>query len=165
MAALVVMFHMVHVPFGTSRCDLLGTEILMRTSTTIAAPVSAVWTVLLDIERWPDWTGTVTTARWLDPGPTRPGRRARLTQPRLGGAEWEITELDQERSFTWARRSAGVTTVGGHLLSASPEGGTILTLSIDHSGPLAGVVRLLTDRLTRRYIDAEAHGLKAYCER
>ncbi|GII52108.1 hypothetical protein Pth03_04970 [Planotetraspora thailandica] len=137
----------------------------MRTSTTIAAPASTIWAALLDIERWPDWTGTVTAAAWLDAGPTRTGRRARLTQPRLGTAEWEITEHDPERSFSWARRSAGVVTVGGHVLSPSPGGGTTLTLSIDHSGPLAGMVRLLTDRLTRRYIDTEARGLKAHCER
>jgi uncharacterized membrane protein len=138
---------------------------IMRTSTTIAAPASMIWGILLDIERWPAWTDTVTTAVWLDSGPMRTGRRARLTQPRLGTAEWEITELDPERSFGWTRRSPGVTTVGGHSLAASPGNGTILTLSIDHSGALATVVRLLTDRITRRYIDTEAGGLKAYCER
>jgi uncharacterized membrane protein len=163
--AFRAMFHMEYVPFGTRSLLCWETEALMRTSTTIAAPAAAIWKVLLDIERWPDWTDTVTTATWLDSGPVRVGRRACLTQPRLGTAEWEITELDPEKIFVWTRRSPGVTTVGGHFMTAGPGDGTILTLSIDHSGPLAGVVRLLTDRVTRRYIDTEARGLKAYCER
>jgi hypothetical protein len=137
----------------------------MQTSTTIAAPAATVWDVLIDVERWPDRIETVTTATWLDPGPIRVGRRARLTQPRLGAAVWEVTELVPGKSFVWTRHSPGVTTVGGHFLDDDPDGGVVLTLRLDHSGPLAGVARLLTDGLTRRYIGNEARGVKAACER
>lgn len=138
---------------------------MIRTSITIAAPVATVWHALLDVERWPTWTDTVTTATWLDDGPMRVGRRARLVQPRLGSAVYEVTELDPEKSFVWSRRSPGVTTVAGHYVTPQPDGTTLLTLSIEHSGPLAGLGRLLTDRLTRRYLETEARGLKAYSER
>ncbi|GII62587.1 hypothetical protein Skr01_26720 [Sphaerisporangium krabiense] len=136
----------------------------MRTSITIAAPAATVWKALCDIDRWPAWTSTVTAATWLDPGPIRIGHRARLTQPRLGTATWEVSELEPESSFVWTRRSPGVTTAGAHTLTAAPDGATVLTLGIDHSGPAAGMVRFLTDRLTRRYIETEARGLKAFCE-
>src|SRR5690606_14404226 len=137
----------------------------MRTSIRIAAPATAICRVLLDVERWPTWTTTVTNATWLDSGPVRVGRRARLVQPRLGAAVYEITQLDPEKSFVWSRRSPGVTTVAGHYPTPEPDGTTLLTLSVEHSGPLAALGRLLTDRLTRRYLEAEANGLKTYCER
>lgn len=137
----------------------------MRTSALVAAPATEVWQVLVDVESWPDWLDTVTAAHWLDSGPTRIGRRARLTQPRLGTAEWEVTELTPGTSFAWSRRSSGVTTVGGHWLAENSGGGTVVTLSIDHSGPLAAVAGLLTRRITRRYIDTEARNLKERCER
>lgn len=35
----------------------------------------------------------------------------------------------------------------------------------DDFGPSAPLVRLLTDRITRRYVETEAADLKAYCER
>ncbi|HEX7745925.1 MAG TPA: SRPBCC family protein [Micromonosporaceae bacterium] len=135
----------------------------MKATTMIAAPVAAVWKVLLDVERWPDWTPTVTSARWLDPGGMRPGARVRLTQPKLGTAVWTVTDVQPGRSFVWIRRSPGVATLGDHVLTDGP-GGTSVTLGIEHSGPLAGLARLLTDRLTRRYVETEAHSLKAHCE-
>jgi len=138
---------------------------VIRTSIAIAAPAATIWHALLDVERWPTWTDTVTRATWLDDGPMRVGRRARLVQPRLGAAVYEVTELDPEKSFVWSRRSPGVTTVAGHHLTPQPDGTTLLTLSIEHSGPLAGLARLLSDRLTRRYLEIEARGLKAYSER
>lgn len=135
----------------------------MRATTTIAAPAAAVWKVLLDVERWPEWMPTVTSARWLDPGGIRLGARARLTQPKLGTAVWTIVEIQPGRSFAWTRRAPGITTRGDHVLTEGSDGTTV-TLGVHHSGPLAGLGRLLTDRLTRRYLETEARSLKARCE-
>ena len=44
------------------------------------------------------------------------------------------------------------------------EGGTRITLVLDQHGPLAGLIRLLTQRKTRRYLHLEANGLKAAAE-
>lgn len=40
-----------------------------------------------------------------------------------------------------------------------------VTLSIHHRGPLAWLAWLLADKITRGYIDSEAHALKTECER
>jgi hypothetical protein len=56
-----------------------------------------------------------------------------------------------------------VTTVGGHRIT--PRGdGVEVTLSIRQTGPLAWLVGLITSRLTRRYVQTEANGLKRRSE-
>ena len=68
----------------------------------IDAPADRVWAVMRDVERWPEWTPTVTGIRLLQPGPLRPGSRAKIRQPRLPPARWTISELDDSaRTFTW----------------------------------------------------------------
>jgi len=62
-------------------------------------------------------------------------------------------------------RQAGhpVTTVGGHRITPRGEG-VVVTLSIRQTGLLAWLVRLLTSRLTKRYVLTEANGLKRRSE-
>ena len=137
---------------------------LLESSVTIAAQPADVFDRYLDVERWPQWTETVTTVDRLDEGPLAVGSRTRIKQPRLRTAVWEVTELVPGRSFTWVSRSPGLVTTGRHVV-APMAGGTVVTLSVEQSGPLGGLVGLLTKRLTRRYLALEAAGLKRLCER
>jgi uncharacterized protein YndB with AHSA1/START domain len=57
----------------------------------IKTPPEHVWEVLADVERWSEWTETVTWVRLLDEGPLRPGSRARISQPK--GPETEYVTL------------------------------------------------------------------------
>jgi carbon monoxide dehydrogenase subunit G len=135
----------------------------VETKTTIAAPADVVWRTLSDIERWPSWLPTVDDAAWMGDKGLLVGHRARLVQPRLGTAVWTVTEVEGGMSFTWTRRAPGVLTTGEHHLTEDRDG-TAVMLGIQHSGPLAWLARLLTDKITRRYIDTEARALKAECE-
>lgn len=129
----------------------------------IAAPVDRVWSVLVDVERTPEWSASMTSVQRLDDGPFGVGSRVRIEQPRLPPAVWQVTELTAERSFTWVTAAAGVRTTAIHVLEPT-EDGTRATLVVEQTGLLAGVVGLLLGRMTRRYVDTELAGLTTRAE-
>ena len=136
----------------------------VETSVVIDATAAEVWSVLVDVDRWPAWTETVSELERLDTGPLGLGSRVRLKQPRLKAMVWHVTEIEAGTSFSWRSSGGGVTTTGGHRLRAGDNETTNVTLSIDQLGPLAPILGLFTARLTRRYLEMEAHGLKRRCE-
>src|SRR5262249_4702286 len=89
----------------------------------IGASPQRVWAVLSDIERWPEWTPTVRSIQRLDNGPLAPGRRARIRQPKLPPADWQVTALHEGSGFTWVTRSPGVSVTARHAVEAI-EGGS-----------------------------------------
>jgi hypothetical protein len=133
-------------------------------SVTIAAPATLVWDHLLDVERWPNWTASMLEVRRLDPGVLAPGHRVRISQPRMPTLVWTVGEIRAEDHFVWAASSIGVTTLARHDISPVDERRTRLVLSVEHRGFLAPLVRLLTGRRTRRFIDMEAAGFKRAAE-
>jgi uncharacterized protein YndB with AHSA1/START domain len=134
-----------------------------QTSTHINAKVERVWEILIDVERWPEWTRSMSTVKRLDPGPLTVGSRARITQPKLPTVVWQVTELTPLQSFSWTARGVGITSVADHRL-ASTYSGTDLTLALRQTGPLSAVLGMVTGELTRRYLEMEAQGLKQRTE-
>jgi uncharacterized protein YndB with AHSA1/START domain len=126
----------------------------------IDAPPEPVWQVLLDVEHWPAWTPTITGVERLDHGPFGVGSRARVRQPRLPQALWQVTEVVAGRSFTWEATGPGLRTIGRHEVVPDDTGSTV-TLSIEQTGPLGAVAALVWHRLTQHYIELEAAGLAA----
>ena len=131
---------------------------LFETSRHIDAPTGQVWEVLFDVARWPDWTPTILSVERLDKGPFRVGSRARVRQPRLPRASWEVTEVVDGRSFTWEARGPGMRTIARHEVVPDGEGSRV-TLSIEQTGPMGAVAALVWRRLTQRYIELEAESL------
>jgi uncharacterized protein YndB with AHSA1/START domain len=129
----------------------------------IHASPDRVWAVLSDLERWPEWTPTVTSLQRLDRGPLAVGSRARIRQPKLPPAEWQVTEVDEGSSFTWVTGSLGVQVAARHWVEAN-EGGSRATLSLQFSGLLGSLVARLTRRLNERYLTLEARGLRERSE-
>jgi hypothetical protein len=133
----------------------------------VLAPIDAsaedIWGVLVDVERWPEWTPSVTRLEKLDAGPLRPGQRVRIEQPKLPKLTWRVTDVTHEQSFTWSTESLGLRTVGRHEVVETPSGREI-RLTVDQRGALAPLVHLLTGRRTRRYMEQEAEGLKRRSE-
>ena len=130
----------------------------------INAARSRVWSVLMDVERWPEWTPTVTSAKRLDVGPLRVGSSTQMAQPKLKPAVWTVTELDESRGvFIWVSRNPGIVVTAGHFIEAA-AGATRTKLTIDFSGFLAPVMSMLLGKLIQQYIETEARGLKQRCE-
>ena len=134
-----------------------------ETSISIAAPVERVWAVMVDVAHWPEWTPTIRSVQRLDEGEFRVGSRARIRQPKLPSAVWELSSLEPGREFTWQNVSPGLWSVGGHRVE--PEnGGTSVTLWIEQTGLMAPLLALFYGSLTQRYVRTEAESLKKRCE-
>lgn len=125
----------------------------------VDADPGRIWAVIADVERMPAWTSTMTRVRLLD-GPLRVGARARVEQPWLPPATWEVTELEPGRSYTWAAPAPGLRSVAWHTVDPVAPGRSRVTLGFRHTGPLAAVAALLGP-LIRRYVDTELAGVAA----
>jgi len=129
----------------------------------IDAPADVVWEVIRDVERWPEWTPTVTSVRRLDTGALRVGSRARIRQPKLPRADWRVTALEDGHGFTWVSSSPGVRVTAHHWVEAR-GGASRAALSVGFAGLLGSLVGRLTRTLNERYLRLEAEGLKRRSE-
>ncbi|MBL7490903.1 SRPBCC family protein [Frankia sp. AgB1.9] len=148
-----------------------------ETSVRIAAAADQVWAVLREVERWPEWTPTVSRVDRVEsapeyvPGADGPageltkGDVVSIRQPRMPTLSWTVLDWSPGSFFSWSASSGGVTTVAEHRIDRTDDLGVTVTLSVRQSGLLAPVIGLLTGRQTRRYVDTEAQGLKHRCER
>jgi uncharacterized membrane protein len=137
----------------------------LAASIEVSAPADEVFAVYADVERWPTWTPTVTSVERLDQGPFRIGARARVRQPRIPTAVWEVTELVPGRSFVWVARGPGIRTTGRHEVEPIGADQSRITAALAQEGWLGAVVGRVTRRLTQRYLNTEVQGLKTFCER
>jgi uncharacterized membrane protein len=129
----------------------------------IAADADRVGATGIDVETWPDWTESVDSAQRLDDGAFAVGSRARLKQPKMRVAEWEVTELETGRFFVWRTRTGGLGMVATHAMQPAADGVRV-TLSFELTGTLSGLIGRLVGGRIRRYLEMEADGLKAHCE-
>ena len=135
------------------------------TAIDIDAPPATVWGVMRDVERWHEWTASITSVRLDRPAPLAVGHRASIRQPRLPPAKWEVTSVESGRGFTWVARSPGVLVTARHAIE--PLGGgkaSRVTLSLDYEGLLGPLIGRLTRGVTHRYLALEAEGLKRRSE-
>jgi hypothetical protein len=137
---------------------------IVRDGVVIDAPAERVWAVFTDVERWPEWTASVTDLQLVAGDGIAPGARARIKQPRFPSLVWEVTAVEPGRSWTWVSRSPGATTTATHELHRIDDATTRVEQVIEQTGVLGALVGLLTRRLTRRYLAMEAAGLKARSE-
>ncbi len=128
----------------------------------VPAPQPAVWTVISDVERWPEWTASVSRVKRFSHGPLQVGSLVRIHQPKLPPAFWRVTELNPGSSFTWISRVPGGRVTARHRVEAAPVGCRVI-LSIHYEGFLGPWLARWTGDLNDRYLAMEAGGLKARC--
>ena len=137
---------------------------IVTDSIEIAAPADVVWQVYSDVERWPEWTRSVSSVRLLEGAPLAVGSVAEIRQPKLPKLRWTVTELAPPRSWAWTSVSPGSRAVGRHEVTALGPSRARADLSIEQAGPLGALVGRLIVGLTRRYLAMEAAGLKSASE-
>jgi uncharacterized membrane protein len=135
-----------------------------QTQVDVDADTETVWRVLINVEAWPKWTASMTSVQRLQSGEFGVGSSARVVQPKLKAAVYTVTECEMGRSFTWEMKAAGVTVRAGHLIEDLGQGKARVTLSIEQSGLLSGIVDMLFGKRTRQYVAMETRGLKNAAE-
>jgi uncharacterized membrane protein len=143
--------------------NVLLKDMMLENVTSIDAPQSVVWNVTIDIERWPQWTPTVTSVKRLGQGPFDRGSAALIKQPGLPDAKWIVTSLTPGEQFTWESRVRGIRMIATHELSTR-EGATESALRIRMSGVVARLLWPLICSSVRRSLEQENQGLKAKCK-
>jgi len=133
-------------------------------SVEIDAPAQLVWEVFSDVERWPEWTASVTSLIGLDGPALAVGRRFAIKQPGMQKLVWRATEIDPGSSWTWVQRSPGVRVSARHDVIAQPGGRTLVRQQLDQRGVLGALVGRLMVKKTKRFLELEAQGLKARSE-
>ena len=132
-------------------------------STRISAGPDAVWAALVDVGSWRDWDSGV------DRVEGRVGLGERLTvyatMIRSRPFSVTVTELRPGESMRWrGGLPAGLAVIDRtYSLDAQDDGGTVLTVREDHSGPLAGLLGRTTPDLNPSFRQFCA-GLKARTE-
>jgi len=133
-------------------------------SVEIDAPPHLVWDVFSDVERWPEWTASVTSLVGRDGSALAVGRRFAIKQPGMQKLVWKVTEIDPGSSWTWVQRSPSVRVVARHYVTAQPGGRTLVRQQLDQRGVLGALVGRLMVKKTKRFLELEAQGLKARSE-
>jgi uncharacterized protein YndB with AHSA1/START domain len=83
----------------------------------IAAPANAVWTVLVDIDAWPQWGPSVSGAE-IDGDELGLGATGRVYTPLGIALPFTVTEFEAGRSWAWS--VAGVPATSHEVI---PDGG------------------------------------------
>ena len=123
-----------------------------------------VWSVLLDVERWPEWTSSVSKIQRMEIGPLTLGSRTRIWQPKLMPAVWQITSLDEQRRiFAWTTHTLGIKIVARHQVEAVGTRSRV-TLSLTYTGVVGAVLARAYRDLNWEYLTREGNGLRGYCE-
>ena len=133
-------------------------------SVEIDAPPQLVWDVFSHVERWPEWTPSVTSLVGRDGPALAVGRRFAIKQPGMQKLVWKVTEIDPGSSWTWVQRTPGVLVTARHDVSAQPGGRTLVRQQLDQRGALGALVGRLMVKKTKRFLELEAQGLKARSE-
>jgi uncharacterized membrane protein len=130
----------------------------------INAPAARVWDVFTDVERWPEWTASVTRLVALDGPGLAVGKRFAIKQPRLPKLVWEVSDVADGTSWTWVQHSIGGRTIARHDVIPTADDRTLVRQRIDQQGPIGALVGRLMRGTTKRYLELEAGGLKARSE-
>jgi uncharacterized membrane protein len=130
----------------------------------IDAPAQLVWEVFSDVERWPEWTPSVTSLVGRDGTKLAVGKRFSIKQPGLSKLVWRVTDIDPGLSWTWVQRAPGAFASARHDVIAQPDGRTLVRQQLDQRGVLGSLVARLMVNKTKRFLQLEAEGLKSRSE-
>ena len=141
----------------------MATQPRFSISIDIDAPAERVYDVMVDVDRWHEWTPSITSIRRLDGPGFDVGKRALIKQPKFPTAMWTVSRIESGRRFEWVNKAPGLKVTGHHSVEPTVSGSRA-TLALSYEGLFGGLLAHLTEGITTRYIAMEAAGLKARAE-
>ncbi|WP_327130554.1 SRPBCC family protein [Streptomyces sp. NBC_01343] len=152
-----------------------GARVRHRAAILVDAPLSTVWKLQTDVERWPTWQAPVTSAERLDHGPLRPGSAFRWTTPvppnPTPATSLEITStVTQLRRHSCIRWTGPATGEGLHIDGVhvwnftETRGGVLVSTEETHTGPQVDADVPTATALLRQGLKSWLHDLKATAE-
>jgi len=138
-----------------------------QTTVHIERQAADVFDYVSDVENNPRWRTAVIETRWLDPGPTKPGRRGEQTSKVLGRRYTvmaEVVDWDPPRHVSWATTAGGADVRTQCRVEADGDG---CTLTLESEGRFTGAWRVLTPVaavMLRRQSKADIERLRAILE-
>jgi uncharacterized membrane protein len=130
----------------------------------IDAPAQLVWEIFSDVERWPEWTASVTSLVGRDGAELAVGKRFSIKQPGMPKLVWKVTEIDPGVSWTWVQSAPGALASARHEVIAQPDSRTLVRQQLGQRGVLGALVARLMVKKTKRFLQLEAQGLKTRSE-
>ena len=121
--------------------------------------LEALWKRVIQIEEWPAFTPSITSAYVVGNCQLAIGAQVVINQPGAPEATWTVTEFNEQKSFTYEMRRAGVVSVAHHAVEQSNTGGSVLHLSFSMQGRLAKVWGALMGKKIKEFLQFEAEGL------
>src|SRR5687768_14870791 len=116
----------------------MATEPRYTTSIDINTPAERVYEVMIDIDRWHEWTPSISSIKRLDGTAFELGKRVMIRQPKLPPAMWTISRIDPNRRFEWVNRSPGLKVTGHHSVEPTANGSRA-TLALNYQGIFGGL--------------------------
>ena len=136
----------------------------IEASIEIEAPAQRVWEVMADVERWAEWTRSISSIRFLEQPPMRVGGKLRIRQPKLPPAVWEVVTLEPGRGFVWKAGGPGIHSLGSHYVEPLDNDRSRATLRLEQRGPVANLLQPFVEGMSRNYVEMEIQGLKRRSE-
>ncbi|MEQ1519160.1 MAG: SRPBCC family protein [Usitatibacteraceae bacterium] len=129
----------------------------------IDAPLARVWETIIDIERWPEWTTTVSDAKVRGGGKLQADSAVTVHRPKFPTAVWHVTAFEPEKFLELRTGLPGMRIVASRTLV--PRGaGCTLTLTLAFKGMFAGMFKERTRERSNRYLTVVTAAIKRRCE-
>lgn len=130
----------------------------------IAAPADRVWSLTMDIERWPALFPTITSVVRVDGGPLRVGSSARIKQPGQPERIWTVTACEALRRFAWETKGLGLSMHAIHAIAPLGDGRVTNTLTLEVDGLVGQAFGLLARRRIQHVLEVENEGFREAAE-
>lgn len=151
-------------------------QVRARAETVIDAPLSTIWKLQTDVERWPSWQAHVTEVDRLGHGPFRPGSAFRWTTPIPPNPATPATSLDITSTVQQLKRNScirwtgpavgeGLHIDGVHVWSFEKvRGGVLVRTEETHTGEQVDADVPFATEILQQGLDAWLVDLKAAAE-